>query len=275
MFSPSSPDYRRVLDAFRQVLKHHAGQENRIQQLEAQLQALADCRSPCRYDSEEKEHITTHLEDRIEDQMYSVHRELEGTLLTETEDRVAETVELKHEELRKEIEDEWVDDIRHDVSAQLRDQIKKDILKDLVQALVKAYKGGGDEDESPRKKMLRKFKGGPGSSSISTASTASTQSQSTTLSSAMALATATVSKKLSTVSETTSSPKMPGELAFQTAIEDVQKRYGGKLSAEEVMRVLDFLGANLMEAVKYNGCGAELKWLYVQRWAKAKVKGEE
>ncbi|KAK3398600.1 hypothetical protein B0T20DRAFT_213125 [Sordaria brevicollis] len=269
--SPSTPDYRRLLSTFRQVLKHHAGQEARIHQLETELQSLAN-RTPCRYNTEEKEDITTHLEDRIDDQMYSVHRDLEGTMLTETEERVAETVELKHAELRQEIEDEWIDDIRHDVSLQLREQIKKEIFKDMVRALVKAYKGDDAcEKESPRRKMVRKFgKGSPSTST--TASTASTQNTRTTQS--RVPATVSVSKlRTTTASANPPShslpPSMPGELAFQTAVEDIQKRYSGKLAAEEMMSVMDFLEANPMSAVKYNSCGTEeLKWLYVQRWAK-------
>lgn len=270
LLSPSTPDYHRLLSAFRQVLKHHAGQETRIHQLETQLQSLAGGnRTPCRYDTEEKEHITSHLEDKIDDHMYSVHRDLEGAMLTETEERVAETVELKHAELRQEIEDEWINDIRHDISVQLKQQIKTEIFREMVRALIKAYKGddANEKEKSPRNKMSRKF----GKGSPSTASTASTQSTQSTQS--RASATVSVSQKLrtTTASETLPSvPSMPGELAFQTAIEDIQKRYDGiKLSAEEMMRVMDFLEVNPMSAVKYNSCGSELKWLYVQRWTKA------
>lgn len=273
LLSPSTPDYHRLLSAFRQVLKHHAGQEARIHQLETQLQSLAGGnRTPCRYNTEEKEDITTHLEDRIDDQMYSVHRDLEGAMLTETEERVEETVELKHAELRQEIEDEWIDDIRHDISAQLKQHIKKEIFRDMVRALVKTYKGDEAENESPRRKMSRKF----GKGSPSTSTTASTQcTQSTQSTQSRVSATVSVSQKLrtTTASETLPSPpipSMPGELPFQTAIEDIQKRYGGKVTAEEMMRVMDFLEANPMSAVKYNSCATdELKWLYVQRWTKA------
>ncbi|KAK3946984.1 hypothetical protein QBC32DRAFT_355962 [Pseudoneurospora amorphoporcata] len=61
-------------------------------------------------------------------------------------------------------------------------------------------------------------------------------------------------------------PELPGAAAFQKAVEDISKRFTGKITGEEMMRVLDFLEANPMTAVKYNGCGNEMRWMYVNKW---------
>ncbi|KAK1775300.1 hypothetical protein QBC45DRAFT_11108 [Copromyces sp. CBS 386.78] len=246
-----------ILLAVRRILDRTASLDVRLKLVEELTESL-DAENACPHDREEVEQI---IDDRIDDKIHDVRRELEGQMLTETEERVEETVDVKCAELRQEIIDEWIEDIRHDISAQLGDRIKKEIFKGAVRALIKVYKGEQD-DKSPKKKMSRKF----GRVSPS-ASTASAVTQSTHSSTALA----TASKLRITASET--SPSMPGEVAFQTAIEDIQKLYGGRFSAEEMMRVLDFLGRNLMEAVKYNTCGAELKWLYVQKWAKVNEGG--
>ncbi|KAK3954743.1 hypothetical protein QBC32DRAFT_335324 [Pseudoneurospora amorphoporcata] len=53
---------------------------------------------------------------------------------------------------------------------------------------------------------------------------------------------------------------------WMKAVEDISKRFIGKITGEKMMRVLDFLEANPMTVVKYNGCGNEMRWMYVNKW---------
>jgi membrane-associated HD superfamily phosphohydrolase len=231
------------------VLDRTANLDNRVKQVEKLITKCLNIDSTCRYDTEEVEHIIGHMNDRIDDQMYDVRRELEGALLTQTEEWVAETVESVHEELRKEIEDEWVRDILQDMTVKVEKMVKSEVLKDVAQAVkvmkkARAYKEDGVKPTTTTTTTRKRR--------MSNTTTASTQS------------TATSAKPVIVAPPPSS---LLGATDFQTAIHDIQKRYSAKLSAEEMMRVLDFLGGNLIEAVKYNGCGTELKWLYVQRWA--------
>ncbi|KAK3950323.1 hypothetical protein QBC32DRAFT_346829, partial [Pseudoneurospora amorphoporcata] len=59
---------------------------------------------------------------------------------------------------------------------------------------------------------------------------------------------------------------LPGTTALQTAVKDIQKRFTGKVTAVEMMKCIDFLQKDPSWAMVYNGCGDEIKWLYVNRW---------
>ncbi|EGO59431.1 hypothetical protein NEUTE1DRAFT_79532 [Neurospora tetrasperma FGSC 2508] len=240
-----SPTDKHILLAIRRVLGRTASLDVRVKQVEKLITECLNAESTCRYDTEEVEqifgHINTKVDERIDDHLYDVRRELEGALLSQTEEWVAETVELAQEELRKEIEDEWVEDIREDITVKMEKMVKREVLKDMAQA-VKVMRSAQAHKDDAKPTTRRRM----------STSTASTQS---TVTSTKPIPSATLNQSL------------PGAADLQTAIRDIQRRYSPKISAEEMMRVLDFLGENLIEAVKYNGCGTELKWLYVQRWA--------
>lgn len=240
-----SPTDKHILLAIRRVLGRTASLDVRVKQVEKLITECLNAESTCRYDTEEVEqifgHINTKVDERIDDHLYDVRRELEGALLSQTEEWVAETVELAQEELRKEIEDEWVEDIRQDITVKMEKMVKAEVLKDMAQA-VKVMRSAQAHKDNAKPTTRRRMSN----------STASTQS---TVTSTKPIPSATLNQSL------------PGAADLQTAIRDIQRRYSPKISAEEMMRVLDFLGENLIETVKYNGCGTELKWLYVQRWA--------
>ncbi|KAK3954013.1 hypothetical protein QBC32DRAFT_337417 [Pseudoneurospora amorphoporcata] len=59
---------------------------------------------------------------------------------------------------------------------------------------------------------------------------------------------------------------LPGAADFQKAAIDINKRFADKLTAEEMMTVIDYMERRPMRAVKYNSVIEEVKWLYVQKW---------
>jgi hypothetical protein len=231
------------------VLDRTANLDSRVRQVEKLIPECLNVDSTCRYDTEEVEHIFSHMNNRIDDQMHDVRHELEGAILTQTEEWVAETVESVHEELRKEIEEEWVEDILHDMTVKVEKMVKSEVLKGMAQA-VKVIKSAraAKEDGAKPTTTTRKRR-------MSNTTIASTQS------------TATSAKPVLVAPRPPRPISLPGASDFQNAMHDIQKRYSAKLSAEEMMRVMDFLGGNLMDAVKYLACSNELRWLYVQRWA--------
>ncbi|KAK3955415.1 hypothetical protein QBC32DRAFT_321698 [Pseudoneurospora amorphoporcata] len=256
-----SPSDEHILLAIRRVLDRTANLDNRVKQVEKLITECLNIDSTCRYDTEEAEHIIGHMNDRIDDQMYDVRRELEGALLTQTEEWVAETVESVHEELRKEIEDEWVRDILQDMTVKVEKMVKSEVLKDVAQA-VKVVKNARAYKED-------------GVKPTTTTTTRKRRMSSTTASSTQSTATSTTKQPPFSAPSSRSSPPslLSGAKELHAAMQDIQKRYSAKISTEEMMRVLDFLSdANSYTAVKYLACSSELRWLYVQRWAKVKVK---
>ncbi|KAK1777484.1 hypothetical protein QBC45DRAFT_443516 [Copromyces sp. CBS 386.78] len=262
-----SPSDKHILLAIRRVLDRTANLDSRVKQVEKLITECLNTDSTCRYDTEEVEHIIGHMNDRIDDQMYDVRRELEGALLTQTEEWVAETVESVHEELRKEIEDEWVRDILQDMTVKVEKMVKSEVLKDVAQAVkvmkkARAYK----EDVKPT------------TTTTTTTTTRKRRMSNTTASSTQSTATSTTKQPPFSAPSSRSSPPslLSGAKELHAAMQDIQKRYSAKISTEEMMRVLDFLSeANSFTAVKYLACSSELRWLYVQRWAKVKVKEDE
>lgn len=266
------------------MLDRTANLDNRVKQVEKLITECLNVDSTCRYDTEEVEHIIGHVNDRIDYQMYDVRRELEGALLTQTEEWVAETVESVQEELRKEIEDEWVEDIRQDMTVKVEKMVKSEVLKDVAQA-VKAMKSAWAS--SNRDDVKRSTAAATTAATSSTTRTTKRRrlSNATTASSTQTTTTsaATTTKQQQQQQQPTTfffSPAaapslLAGAKEVHAAMQDIQKRYSAKLSTEEMMRVLDFLSeANPFTAVKYFACGNELRWMYVKKWA-AKVEEDD
>ncbi|KAA8636470.1 hypothetical protein SMACR_01775 [Sordaria macrospora] len=247
-----SPTNKHILLAIRRVLDRTANLDSRVKQVEKLIAECLNVDNTCRYDTEEAEHIFGHMNDRIDDQMHDVRCELEGTLLTQTEEWVAETVESVQEELRKEIEEVWVDDILQDMTVKVEKMVKSEVLKDMAQAMkvMKSARAAREDGVKPttttRKRRM---------SNTTTASTITASTQSTAT---------------STKQPTFSAPTLlAGAKEVHAAMQDIQKRYSAKISTEEMMRVLDFLSeASSFTAIKYLACSNDLRWLYVQRWAK-------
>lgn len=91
MFQDSTPG---------QAVQGYTGLESRIERLEMMILEPA-ARSPCRYNSEEAEHLINHVNDRIDDQFTGVHVELQDKVMEDTERLVTEKTEESQEELRK------------------------------------------------------------------------------------------------------------------------------------------------------------------------------
>lgn len=242
--TPTNRKRPRTSDVIRRLLDRIDSLNARVEQVEELIDQCLNAEKTCRYDTEEVEEILGHMnaeiDERVREHMHDIRPEFEGALLSRTEDWVGETVDLAQDELRREIEDVWVADIRQDITAKMQKMVTREVLKDMAQAV----------------KLLQRAQ----TSKEDVKSTTTTMSNTT----ASTLSTATSTKSVPPAPATS---LLPGATDLQTAIKDIQTRYSSKVSTEEMMRVLDFLGGNLIEAAKYNVCGAELKWLYVQRWA--------
>lgn len=64
---------------------------------------------------------------------------------------------------------------------------------------------------------------------------------------------------------------VPGENALYAAVADVQKRYDGKMSEEEMARVMNRFRTDTMSAITYNACGENMKDHYVGKWKTVKT----
>lgn len=131
-----------------------AGLNNHIRRLEEKLDA-ALAAAHCRYDSEEREALVVHVDDRIEDNMDNVRFELEDKVL----DRAEELVEEKTGELRDlvmgedllaqmeeglvarltqrllpQVKERLVLQIKEEVLAQVKEELMKDIAHKIVSA---------------------------------------------------------------------------------------------------------------------------------------------
>ena len=157
-----------IVSALRRVLSYNASLSSRIEQLESRLEkcssrleslatdliAAAD-HTPCRYDTEEAEHVFGQIDRRIEDGIHDVRHELEETIKVETEDRVADEVRLQHEELREKLEVDWTEDVRraivHEITSEVEEKTTKEVLKGIAEALMGAYQASqpGDNGRKP------------------------------------------------------------------------------------------------------------------------------
>ncbi|KAK0661699.1 hypothetical protein QBC41DRAFT_235589 [Cercophora samala] len=168
--SSSRLDKRLLLDfgqgqAFK---KHTAELESRIERLERMVQEPA-ARTPCRYDSEEADHIIGHIDDRIDDQLTGVHIELEEKVMEGTKHFLTEKTEESQEELWKglretlmeELREELMESLREELTRKLRQElmgkireevkrelmaeIKAELFRDMAQAMMGVACGGGSE----------------------------------------------------------------------------------------------------------------------------------
>ncbi|KAK3338107.1 hypothetical protein B0H65DRAFT_477769 [Neurospora tetraspora] len=106
---------------------------------------------PCRYDTEEMEHIVGHVEDKIDTDMENVRFELEDNLFGETQQLVVEKAEEQQsqlwadmrqdlmDEMRREIKEELMEELRQELAA----EVKKELFKDMAQAMMTAACGDG------------------------------------------------------------------------------------------------------------------------------------
>ncbi|KAH7629758.1 hypothetical protein B0T09DRAFT_265277, partial [Sordaria sp. MPI-SDFR-AT-0083] len=235
-----------IVSALRRVFAYNASLSNRIAQLESRLEtcssrleslatelvAAAD-RTPCRYDTEEAEHVFGQIDHRIEDGIHDVRHELEETFKVEAEERVAEEVKLQHEELREKLEVDWTEDVRRtivqEIASEVEEKTTKEVLKGIAEALSAYHASQANQDGSLRL----------GSSYTPSKASAAT---------------------------------LPGETALREAVEDIQSKYKDLLTGEEMIGVLDFLEESPLTVVKYNACGENTRRAYVMKW-KAEVSG--
>ncbi|KAK0737199.1 hypothetical protein B0T21DRAFT_159638 [Apiosordaria backusii] len=149
--SPSTTD-KHILLAFGQVVKRNAELEIRLERLEKMVQESA-ARTPCRYNSEEMEHIIGHVDDRIDDQLTGVHIELEDKVMEGTEHLVAKKSEETQEqlwngireELMEEIREELMEKMRQEVKRELMAEIKMELFRDMAQAMMSVACGGNEK----------------------------------------------------------------------------------------------------------------------------------
>ncbi|KAK4222330.1 hypothetical protein QBC38DRAFT_448375 [Podospora fimiseda] len=141
LLSPSTTD-KHTWFAFNQVLKRKTEIESRLEWLEKMVQeSLA--RTPCRYNTEEMEHIINHVDDRVDDQLTGVQVELEDKVMDGTEELVLEKVlektEETHEQLLNGIKEDFaaaMEEMREEIMRELRkDVVKEDIIRDLKEEI--------------------------------------------------------------------------------------------------------------------------------------------
>lgn len=150
LLSPSTTN-KHILLAFGKVVKRNAELEMRVERLEKMVQDSA-ARTPCRYNTEEMEHIVGHVDDRIDDQLISVHVELEDRVMESTEHLVAEKTEEAHEQLWNGLREELMDEMRKEVKRELKEElmaeIKIELFRDMAQAMMSAACAPGNEKAS-------------------------------------------------------------------------------------------------------------------------------
>ncbi|KAK4652701.1 hypothetical protein QC762_500925 [Podospora pseudocomata] len=151
MFQDSTPG---------QAVQGYTGLESRIERLEMMILEPA-ARSPCRYNSEEAEHLISHVNDRIDDQFTGVHVELQDKVMEDTERLVTEKTEESQEELRKglretlmeELREELMDKLRVELLGTIREEVKRELMaeikvelfRDMAQAMMGVACGTSSE----------------------------------------------------------------------------------------------------------------------------------
>lgn len=151
MFQDSTPG---------QAVQGYTGLESRIERLEMMILEPA-ARSPCRYNSEEAEHLISHVNDRIDDQFTGVHVELQDKVMEDTERLVTEKTEESQEELRKglretlmeELREELMDKLRMELLGTIREEVKRELMaeikvelfRDMAQAMMGVACGTSSE----------------------------------------------------------------------------------------------------------------------------------
>ncbi|KAK4171465.1 hypothetical protein QBC36DRAFT_339913, partial [Triangularia setosa] len=159
LMSPSTTD-NHILLAFSQVVKRKTELESRLERLEKMVQESA-ARTPCRYNTEEMEHIIGHVDDRIDEQLTDFHIDLEDKVMEGTEHLVAEKtqetqaqlwngireglMEEIREELMEEIRGELMENIREETKRELMAKIKVELFRDMAQAMMGAVYGGNEK----------------------------------------------------------------------------------------------------------------------------------
>lgn len=152
-----------IVSALRQVLTYNTSLSNRISQLESRLDhcssrldslitefvaATDRTRTPCRYDTEEAEHVFNQIDQRIEDGIHDIRHELEDTIKVEAEERITEEVRLQHEELRDKVEADWTEDVRKGIAEQIASEVEekttREVLKGIAEVLMGAYQASQD-----------------------------------------------------------------------------------------------------------------------------------
>lgn len=244
---PSPVSNTDVVSALRQVLSYNVSLTNRISQLETRLEHCSSRieslvtelaanhrdRTPCRYDTEEAEHVFNQIDHRIDDGMDNVRHELEETVKLEAEERVAEEVKLQHEELREKLEAEWTEDLRQNVAEQIASEVQEKTTIEVVKGIAEVLMGTYQARHANQGGLL----------SLSVPGTFNAPPPTTAL---------------------------PGEAALREAVQDIQGKYRNELTEEEMLGVLDLLEESPLTAVKYNACGEETRRAYVMKW-KAEV----
>ncbi|KAK3990020.1 hypothetical protein QBC44DRAFT_342088 [Cladorrhinum sp. PSN332] len=131
---------KRILLAFDQVAQ-------RIDRLEKRApESIAP--TPCRYSTEEMEHIISHVNDRIDDQLTGIHIELEEKVTEGTEQLVVEKTEETQEQFWNGIREELVEEMREEVKQELKKlmvEMKTELFRDMARAMMSAAYGGNEK----------------------------------------------------------------------------------------------------------------------------------
>jgi len=138
LLSPSTD--KRILLALDQVVQRL----DRLEEIVPESIALASCR----YDTEEAEHIISHVDDRIDDQLTGVHIQLEEKVMEGTEQLVAEKTEETQEQLRNGIREELLGEMREEVRHELKKlmtEIKTEVFRDMARMMMSAAYGGNEK----------------------------------------------------------------------------------------------------------------------------------
>ncbi|KAK3386226.1 hypothetical protein B0T20DRAFT_427602 [Sordaria brevicollis] len=228
----------------------HDALEQRVAHLESSIRHLSRSRShapsphaqhdsqechACRYNTSEASSIRRRIDDTIDDGLDAARSRLEDWTYVEVGDTVRAEVAAQLEELEQKLQTKWEESMRAEAIARVRDDVKDEFREEVAREVMRriARGVGGSLQAYLRHDAERQQPGGLGG--------------------------------LAALFETNST--LSGEsAALFVAVRDVNQRFAGELTEEEMARVMDHLEDSPLSAVKYNACAEEMKRYFVGKW---------
>lgn len=147
--SPTTPKSKRVLLAYEHLAKRIDDIESYLKRLEGKVDRLLNT-EPCRFDSEERDALLAHVNNKINDDMDSVRFELEDKVMDRADELVTEKTNETPELVTNRTDELWAD-IKHELMAQMRKeislQIKEELMVEIAQKMAMAF----STSEAPKK----------------------------------------------------------------------------------------------------------------------------
>ncbi|KAK3947060.1 hypothetical protein QBC32DRAFT_102855 [Pseudoneurospora amorphoporcata] len=100
---------------------------------------------PCRYDTEEMEHIVGHVEDKIDTDIENVQFELEDNLFGETQQLVVEKAEEQQSQLWADMRQDLMDEMRREIKEELMEEQRQELAAEVKKELFEGHGTGNDD----------------------------------------------------------------------------------------------------------------------------------